>query len=146
MREESPKASESLWAAGDARSVVRRVWLAQPAIGAVMSAIALGIGTPSDALGVLAGTALAMVNFRFLRNSLWSILGAGHEKAPPGTALMFALRWVVVATVAFALYRLGWMSLGGILAGLFAPAIAVALEAVYQLASTLAHGLESDNN
>lgn len=111
-----------------------------------MALVALWIGNWWDATGVLGGTALAMVNFRFLHNSLRSILGAGNEQAPPGTTLMFVFRWVIVATAAFALFQFGWMSLGGIFAGLFVPAIAIALEAIYQVASTLIHGIDSDDN
>ncbi len=146
MLEEGREAGSSLWAAGSPESVVRRVWLAQPAVGAVMAAVAWVLWDWRDALGLAAGTGLAMANFRFLESSLRSILGAGNETAPPGTTLMFVFRWVIVATAAFALYGLGLMSLGGILAGLFVPAVAVALEAVYQLARALTHGLPDDTD
>lgn len=146
MRDEGREAGESLWAAGSARAVVRRVWLAQPAVGAAMAGVAWVLGDWRDAAGVAAGTGLAMANFRFLESSLRSILGSGDERAPTGTTMMFVLRWVIVATAAFALFQFGWMSLGGIFAGLFVPAVAVTLEAVYQAARALTRGLPSDDN
>ena len=146
MSEEGREAGGSLWAAGDTRSVVRRVWWAHPLAGVAMAVATTFLGDWRDVVGVAAGTALAMANFRFLHNSLRSILGSGNESAPPGTTMMFVFRWVIVATAAFALYQLGLMSLGGILAGLFVPAVAVTLEAVYQLARALTRGLPDGND
>ena len=146
MREEGREANGSLWAAGSPEAVVRRVWLAQPAIGGLMAAVAWVLGDWRDAMGLVAGTGLGMANFRFLEGSLRSILGSGNEQAPPGTTLMFVFRWVIVATAAFALHGLGLMSLGGVLAGLFVPAVAVTLEAVYQLARALTRGLPDGND
>ena len=145
MLEEGREVGGSLWAAGDTRSVVRRVWWAHPLAGAAMAVVAHFVGDWRDATGVVAGTALAMANFRFLHNSLQSILGSGNESAPPGTTMMFVFRWVIVATAAFALYQFGVMSLGGVFAGLCVSAVAVTLEAVYQLASAITHGIESDD-
>jgi hypothetical protein len=59
--------------------------------------------------------------------------------------MMFVFRWVIVATAAFALYQFGVMSLGGVFAGLCVSAVAVTLEAIYQLASAITHGIESDD-
>ena len=143
MMEGNRFASGPLWAAEDAGAVVRRVWYAQPAVGAAMAACALAAGGWRDAAGVALGVALGMVNFRFLSNSLRSILGAGHETAPQGTTLMFVFRWIIVGTVAFAIYQTGVASLGGVLTGMFAPAIAIALEAIYQAAHAMRH--DDDN-
>jgi hypothetical protein len=140
MAEDNWFASGPLWAAEDAGAVVRRVWYAQPAVGAVMAAVAAAAGGWRDAVGVALGVGLAMVNFRFLSNSLRSILGAGNETPPQGTTLMFVFRWIIVGTVAVAFYQTGIASLGGVLTGMFAPAIAIALEAVYQAAHALRHG------
>ena len=140
MVEENRFASGPLWAAEDAGAVVRRVWYAQPAVGVMMAAVAVAVGGWRDVVGVALGVALGMVNFRFLSNSLRSILGAGHETAPQGTTLMFVFRWIIVGTVAVAIYQTGIASLGGVLTGMFAPAIAIALEAIYQAAHAMRHG------
>ena len=137
--EEGQFTSGSLWAAEDAGAVVRRVWYAQPAVGAAMAVVAAAIGDWHDAVGVVTGVGLAMVNFRFLSNSLRSILGAGHAKAPPGTTMMFVFRWIIVATAVAAIYQSGIASIGGVFAGMFAPAVAIALEAGFQTAHALRH-------
>lgn len=130
----------SMWAAGDTRAVVRRVWYAMPAVGVAMVVAALVVGTTRDAIGVTVGVVLAAVNFRFLETSLRSLLGAGHERTPPGTTLMFLVRWALVAIFGYVAYRTGHASGGGIIAGLFAPAVAIMLEAGYQLGAALARG------
>jgi hypothetical protein len=138
-------AGDSMWSPGDADAVVRRVWVATPVVGAVSAAIAAGIGGWRDATGVAVGVLLAMVNFRSLHNSLRAILDAGHERAPSGTTLMFVFRWIIVATAAFGLYRTGVASVTGIFTGLFAPAIAVGLEAAYQTVHAL-RGAAADDD
>ena len=109
-----------------------------------MAVVAAAVGGWRDAVGVVVGVALAMVNFRYLRNSLRSLLDAGHEKAPRGTTMMFVFRWIIVVTVAYAIYRTGWASGGGVCAGMFSPAVAIGFEAVFQLAHALRRGDPND--
>ncbi len=137
-------AGGSLWAAGDAGAVVRRVFYATPAVGAAMVVVAAAAGDWRAAIGIVAGVGLALVNFRSLHNSLRSILDAGHETAPSGTSMMFVFRWIIVATVAFAIYQTGLASIVGVFAGMFAPAVAIGLEAIYQVVNALRHN--DDNN
>jgi hypothetical protein len=128
----------SLWSAGDAAAVVRRIWYALPAVGALLVVGTLTWGSSQDVVGVLVGVVLAAVNFRFLETSLRSLLGAGYERAPSGTTLMLIVRWALVAMLGFAAHRSGTASGGGILLGLFAPAMAILLEALYQLIAAYA--------
>jgi hypothetical protein len=146
MLEEGYMAGGSLWEPGDARAVVRRVRYATPVAGAVALVGALALGGAADAVGVVVGTALALANFRFLHNSLQSILDAGHEKAPPGTTLMFVFRWVIVATVAYAICRSGWASISGVFFGLFTPAAAIGFEAAFQVYHALRYGDDAYDN
>lgn len=143
--EDGRVAGGSLWATEDAGAVVRRVWYATPAVGAAMAAVAAAAGDWRDPVGVAVGVGLAMVNFRYLRNSLKSILDAGHERAPRGTTMMFVFRWIIVATVAFAIYKTGCASTVGVFAGMFAPAVAIGFEAVYQVTHALRRGDSDDN-
>jgi hypothetical protein len=133
-------AGGSLWAAEDAAAVVRRVWYATPAVGAAMVAVAYMVGSWRDAVGVVVGAGLAMVNFRSLQRSLRSILDSGRDRAPTGTTMMFVFRWIIVATIAYAIIRTGYASGVGIIAGFFAPAAAIGFEAVFQLAHALRQG------
>ncbi len=123
----------------DPAAVIRRLKVAVPVIGAVVTAIALVWFGWRDAVGAVAGTALAIINFRFLSNSLRSFLGAGHEAAPPGTTMMFVFRWIIVGTVAYAILTAGVATIGGVFAGLFTPCIAIGIEAVLQVNHTLRH-------
>ncbi len=131
--------STSLWAAEEPDAVIRRMKMAVPVIGFAMSIVAVLWAGWQDALGVVIGTVLAIINFRFLSNSLRAILGAGHETAPPGTTMMFVFRWIIVGTVAYAILTSGVATIGGVFAGLFAPAVAIGLEAVLQVSHTLRH-------
>jgi hypothetical protein len=145
-QDEDLEAGGSFWAISNARAVVRRVWCVAAAIGVLMVVGALAGFAARDAVGVAVGVGLALVNFWFLHTSLRSILGAGYEQAPRGTSLMFLARWFVVGVIAYAIYRSGLASGGGILVGLFAPAVAVMLEAVYQAASAVTHRGVNDTN
>jgi hypothetical protein len=123
----------SLWASGDAGAVVRRIWYAVPAVGVVMIVVALVSVTRRDAAGVAVGVVLAAVNFRFLEISLRSLLGSGNVRPPSGSTLMFVVRWLLVVMLGFAASATGTVSGGGVIVGLFAPGVAILLEAVYQL-------------
>src|SRR5688500_12538551 len=86
--------------------------------GAVLMALPVAwlAGSPA-ALGILAGGALAVLNFR------WLAARADVAAAAPGfvSALWYAgaaLRFVLVATVAGALFVSGWAPPGALLAGL----------------------------
>jgi hypothetical protein len=146
LLEEGRIAGGSLWRAEDSGAVVRRVTYATPAVGAAMVVVSLLAGDWRDAAGVVAGVVLAMINFRSLGNSLRSILAAGHERAPSGTTMMFVFRWIIVATIAFALTTTGLASIVGVFVGMFSPAAAIGLEAVYQAAHALRGGANDDQN
>ena len=89
-------------------------------------------------LGVVLGGALALLNYKWLNSSLRAVLVVGSEKAPPGTLIKFVVRWLVIAAVAWAANRTGYFDPIAILAGLLAPAAAVAIEAAYVGYKTLA--------
>ena len=128
-----------LWAADEPESVIRRLKVAVPFVGLAATCIALIWADWQDAVGVVVGTGLAIINFRFLSKSLRSILGAGHDTAPRGTTLMFVFRWIIVGTAAYAIMTTGLATIGGVFAGLFTPGIAIGLEAVVQLNHALRH-------
>ena len=88
--------------------------------------------------GVALGGALALLNYKWLHASLRGIVAVGSDKTPPGTTMKFVLRWLVIAAVAWLANQTGYFDAVGILAGLFAPAIAVMIEAAYVTFKTLA--------
>lgn len=122
----------------DSQGVERRIWRN---ILAVLVCATLAAAIFADLpflLGLILGGGLALLNYRWLHSSLRAILGTGNRNAPPGTSMKFIARWLLIAVLAWAANRTGYFDPVGILAGLFAPAAAVMLEAVYVTYKTLA--------
>lgn len=109
------------------RRVLRNIF-AVVALGVVAAAI---FADSQFMLGLVLGGALALLNYKWLNSSLRAVLVVGSEKAPPGTLIKFVVRWLVIAAVAWAANRTGYFDPVAILAGLLAPAAAVAIEAAY---------------
>ncbi|HVF89843.1 MAG TPA: ATP synthase subunit I [Blastocatellia bacterium] len=124
----------------DPEAVERRVWrniFAVITIGIVAAALFADLKVT---LGLAVGGALALLNYKWLHASLRDILATGAEKAPPGTGMQFILRWVIIGAVVYAASLTGYVNEIAVLSGLFAPAIAVMMEAAYVTYKTLARG------
>ena len=132
-------ASDNSPSTGDDRSqaftgseaVERRVWRNIFAVVAIAVVIAAFAADLSFMLGLVLGGGLALLNYKWLHSSLRAVLAAGDEKTPPGTMIKFVVRWLVIATLAWAANKTGYVNAVAILAGLFAPAVAVMIEAAY---------------
>ena len=109
------------------RRVLRNIF-AVVAIAIVIAALTADL---KFMLGLVLGGALALLNYKWLHSSLRAVLAAGSQKAPPGTIIKFVVRWLVIAAVAWAANKTGYFEAVAILAGLFAPAVAVMIEAAY---------------
>jgi hypothetical protein len=119
------------------QAVERRVWrniLAVIIAGLFLSAV---FAEWRFTLGLILGSALALLNYKWLHASLKAVLEVGSAKTPPGTHIKFVVRWLLVATIAWAAHETGYFDAVGILAGLFAPAIAIMIEAVYVTYKTI---------
>lgn len=113
------------------KDVERRVWrnaFAVIALGVVAAAIFANL---KFTLGLALGCLLALLNFRWLRSSVRDILSAGTSTTPPGTMWLFLIRWFVVGAVAYLAILTGYVSGVALLVGLFAPAVAIMMEAIY---------------
>ena len=115
----------------DSLAVERRVWRNILAVYACAIIAAALFADLHFLLGLILGGGLALLNYRWLHSSLRAILGTGSAHAPPGTSLKFIVRWLLIATLGWAANRTGYFDAVGILAGLFAPAAAVMIEAAY---------------
>ncbi len=122
----------------DSQGVERRIWRNILAVLACAILVAAIFADLHFLLGLILGGGLALLNYRWLHSSLRAILGTGSTSPPPGTSLKFIVRWLLIATLGWAANRTGYFDAVGILAGLFAPAAAVMLEAVYVTYKTLA--------
>lgn len=118
-------------------AVERRVWRNIFAVVAISTVAAAFLADLRFMLGLVLGGGLALLNYRWLHSSLRAIVVAGNQKAPPGTTIKFVVRWLVIAAVAWAANKTGYFEAVAILAGLFAPAAAVMIEAAYVAYRTL---------
>ncbi|HKP14025.1 MAG TPA: ATP synthase subunit I [Blastocatellia bacterium] len=126
-----PQDGDDADALTDSQAVERRVWRNILAVIAIAVLVAAVFAELPFILGLILGGGLALLNYRWLHSSLRAILGTGSAHAPPGTSMKFIVRWLLVATLGWAANRTGYFDAVGILAGLFAPAAAVMIEAAY---------------
>jgi hypothetical protein len=120
-------------------AVERRVWRNIYVVIAIAIIVAAVYADLQFVFGLALGGMLALLNYRWLHSSLRSVLVAG--KAPPGTSLKFVFRWIVIGSVVYAASLTGYFNSIAMLLGLFAPAIAIMMEAAYVTYKTLArHG------
>jgi hypothetical protein len=128
---ESPVRDDYADALTASQAVERRVWRNILGVLAVAILVAAVFAPLPFILGLILGGGLALLNYRWLHSSLRAILGTGSAHAPPGTSMKFIVRWLLIATLGWAANRTGYFDAVGILAGLFAPAAAVMIEAAY---------------
>ena len=121
-----------------AEAVERRVWRNIFVVVALAVVAAAVFADLTFMLGLVLGGALALLNYKWLNASLRAVLVVGTEKAPPGTLIKFVVRWLVIGAVAWVANKTGYFEPVAILAGLLAPAAAVAIEAAYVGYKTLA--------
>lgn len=123
-------------------AVERRVWRNIFMVVIVGLIAALICADLKFTLGLALGGALALLNYKWLHVSLKDVLSAGTSKAPPGTMMMFVVRWLVIAIVVYGASLTGYFEPVAMLAGLFAPALAVMMEAGYVTYKTIAQSGE----
>ena len=85
----------------------------------------------------LLGSAIAIVNFHWLRRSI-EAMGARIESTgrPPsraGVLLRFVMRYLLIAAAAYAILKSTASSLNGLFFGLSLPVGAILIEAIYQV-------------
>lgn len=123
----------------------------------VMIALALLGVTPmwirygrAMSLVFLLGSAIAIVNFHWLRRSI-EAMGArlettGRRPSPARIIVRFLLRYFLIAAAAYAILKSAANSLNGFFLGLSLPVGAIFIEALYQVIAFLrAQTLDSRN-
>ena len=121
----------------ESQAVERRIWRNIFVVIAFATIAAAIFADLRFMLGLVLGGGLALLNYKWLHASLRAIVATGSQKTPPGTTLKFVVRWLVVAIVAWLANKTGYFDAVAILAGLFAPAVAVMMEAAYATYKTL---------
>lgn len=96
------------------------------------------------ALGWLAGGIVAIFNFLSLKKLVIAfadrVVASGGTQRSSGLVLRFLLRYGLVAAVAYGIFRSSAVSAYGLLAGLTLPALAIMIEAGYELSMYLRRG------
>jgi hypothetical protein len=96
------------------------------------------------ALGFLVGGAIAIVNFLSLKKLVIAfadrVIQSGGNERSSGLVLRFVLRYGLVAGVGYAIFKSSPMSAYGLVAGLGIPAVAIMIEAGYELHGSIRHG------
>ena len=124
----------------DPEAVDRRVWRNIFAVIAIAVVAAAIFADMRFMLGLVVGGALALINYKWLHSSVRGILAVSSGKAPPGVTVMFVVRWLVVGIAAYLSVLTGYVDPIAILGGLFAPAVAIMVEAIYSTYKTIARG------
>ena len=119
-------------------AVERRVWRSLFAVIVIAVIVSAMLADLKFTLGLALGGGLAVFNFKWLHGSLRAILSVGSAKTPPGTAMKFIFRWMVIAAIAYIAIGTGYFEGTAIVAGLFAPAIVAIIEAAYLTWKTIA--------
>jgi hypothetical protein len=95
-------------------------------------------------LGVLAGSAIAYVNFHWLEQVIGALADrvtrTGRAQSGGGVAARFVLRYVLLAFAAYAIFASSPASLNGFLGGLFLAVAAILCEAGYEVYTALRRG------
>jgi ATP synthase I chain len=111
------------------------------AIGLVLSAAAWWKFGHSAALGFLAGSIIAFLNFHWLKSGVSALAdratNSGKGQSGAGIVLRFLLRYVLMGAAAYGILTSFPASLRGLLAGLFLPVGAIACEAAYETFAAL---------
>ena len=96
------------------------------------------------AVGFLAGGTIAIVNFLSLKRLVIAfadrVIASSGERRSSGLVLRFVLRYGLVALAGYAIFKSSAMSAYGLLAGLGLPAVAIMIEAGYELYASLRRG------
>lgn len=140
MGEVSAEHSEAFYEGALGR--IRNIMLALAGPLALAAGLVFGW---AEALGFLVGSAVAYLNFHWLKSGVAAvadrITGTGKRVSSAGIVARFLLRYLLMAAVAYAIFTGSDASLYGFLAGLFLPVAAMMCEAAYETAVALRRGL-----
>ncbi len=94
------------------------------------------------ALGVLLGSAIALLNFHWLKTGVSAladrVTNTGKAQSAKGIIARFLLRYALMGGVAYGILLSFPASLSGLFVGLFLPVGAIACEAGYELYAAMA--------
>lgn len=129
---QAPTSGEDFYS-GAYRRIVRILLVLVPG-----STIALWLAfNRAFAIGFLVGGGVALFNLVVLKRLIIAladrVISSGGRERSSGLVLRFVLRYLLVAAVAYAIFKSSRMSAYGLLAGLGIPGIAIMMEAAYEV-------------
>jgi hypothetical protein len=140
----TPAAVEDREAEAFSAKTLRRIFLTMIILliaGTPVLWATYGIGT---ALSFAIGGGVSLVNFYWLQRTLAGLVKAvavrGRKQSSAGIVLRFVLRYVLIAVVAYAIFKSSAMSMYGLCAGLSLPVGAILIEAAYAIYGALRRG------
>ena len=123
------KAAEPVAAATGEQTERRIGWLTL-LFGFAAAAIAAALRHNPWAAGLAVGTALGWLNFRWLKQLVFTL---GSHRARPRTAVKLGLRYLILGGGAYVILRYSSVSQPAALAGLFVSVAAVIVEILIEL-------------
>lgn len=131
---------------------ITRIRRCVPVLGVIGAAVAWWRAGAAFAFGFLAGSAVAYMNFHWLKRAaegLGDVTATEPQELQEvdrriiarAAVIRFLLRYGVIGGAAYAIFKISARSLEGMLAGLFVPAAAIFCEAAYETYAALRRGL-----
>ena len=135
-----PRQADDFYGGAYAR-IVRTMFV----LGGVLALLVFLAFGPVVGIGFMVGCGIAMLNFHWLKRVVSALAdrttGTGRKQSGGGVVARFLLRYLLVAGVAYAIFRVSLTSVYGLLAGLFLPVAAIMVEAVYEVYVALRQGV-----
>jgi len=123
---------------------LRRIQRLIPILAVVVAGLLLWRGLVRPALGFLVGSAVAYINFRWLKSTVMALADAvtqsGVHASRPRVVLRFLMRFVLIALVAYGIFISYPAAFHGFLGGLFVPVLAIFVEAAYVVRDAIRQG------
>jgi len=112
---------------------------------AILSALAaLVAGQARFAVGFAAGATAAILAYHWLHRAVAAALDSTEARPARTLMLKFAMRYPMLVLTVILCYQTGWLSLRGVIAGLFVPAAGALIEGTVLAGGILLAGTNKD--
>jgi hypothetical protein len=116
-------------------------WMAGVSVGGTLAALLSG--HTRWAGGFALGASIAMLAYRWLHQAVAVALDGGSSRPPSGTMTKLFLRYPLALGVVAFFYWTGWLSLSGVITGLFVPLAGALVECLTLVGRSLVSGRAS---
>jgi small-conductance mechanosensitive channel len=134
------EAAQAQLSTGMGSATERRISCLTLAMGGLTAVVTLTVGHRVWAVGLAVGTALAWLNFRWLRRGLDSLVAAstaqeGHKKpqVPASSYVLALLRYALIGLAVYVTFEYLHVPLAGMVVGMCALGAAAIAASVYEI-------------